>query len=241
MISRCGFWFLLLALAIGTSSLKGCQAVAYEKGDYGDPERFEKAINQFEAQDAKRMPAQGAIVCVGSSSMRMWNGRLASDLEPLTVIPRGFGGSNMYDTLHYADQIVIKYKPRAVLLYEGDNDIAQGIEPSHIEATFQALVKKIHQADRDIRVYVLAIKPSPKRWGMWGEMKQANALLLKACAKDERLVYIDIATPMLGDDGSPREELFIKDRLHMNDAGYDVWRGVVRPVLIEAERRFEVD
>lgn len=228
--------FFMSALLLG---LAGCRPAAYTSGGYPEPERFEKAIQAFEAQDKNAMPKPGGVVCVGSSSMRFWKDRLAEDLMPLSVVPRGFGGSNMHDVLHYADRIVLRYKPRAVLLYEGDNDIATRIPPSRVHKTFLRLVKKIHKAAPDCRVYVLAIKPSPKRWHLWDKMAYTNKLLVKACAEDDRLTYIDIATPMLGVDGKPRPELFTKDRLHMNDAGYDAWRDAVRPVLVEAEREHE--
>jgi hypothetical protein len=48
-----------------------------------------------------------------------------------------------------------------------------------------------------------------------------------------------IATPMLGEDGKPMASIFIDDMLHMNDGGYDIWREVVREVLIEPEVAYE--
>lgn len=206
---------------------------------YGDPMRFEKHISRFEKLDQQSQPPTGAVVCVGSSSIRMWHKRIVGDLAPLTVVPRGFGGSNMNDLLHYADRVVLAYRPRAVLIYEGDNDIGQGISPQRIALTFDELVGKIHLELPACRIYVLSIKPSLRRWSLWPKMVKANQLLEQACERDGRLTFIDVASPMLGSDGKPRPELFIRDELHLNEAGYDLWRGVVRPVLVEREKDYE--
>jgi lysophospholipase L1-like esterase len=207
--------------------------------EYSSPTRFEKAICDFEAADRETPPPSGAIVCIGSSSMRGWHSAIQKDLAPLTVIPRGFGGSNMNDALHYADRIVIPYKPRAIVLYEGDNDIEQQIPPEKIVATFRAFVSKVHKHLPETRIYVLSIKPSIRRWKSWPRTVVANRLLAEACAKDERLIYVDVATPMLDADGQPRKDLFQDDNLHLNRAGYVVWRDVLRPILLEAEQPFE--
>jgi len=207
---------------------------------YGyNPERYEKEIQSFEAADKKQPPPEGAIVCVGSSSMRGWHGTIREDLAPLTIIPRGFGGSNMNDALHYADRIVLAYKPRALVLYEGDNDVAQGISPETITDTFRKFVAKVHKELAECRIYVLAIKPSIRRWEMWPAMKQTNGLLAEACAKDKRLTYVDVASGMLAEDGMPRKEIFKQDNLHMTREGYLIWRDALRPVLMKSALGFE--
>ena len=207
--------------------------------DWRDPDKFEQAIRNFEEADTKSMPPQGAVLCVGSSSIRKWHGELAQDLAPLTVIGRGFGGSNTNDLLYYADRIIIKYKPRAVMIYEGDNDIAQGIKPYEVIAVYQRLLDKIEDDLPGCRVYLLAVKPSPKRWEYWPKMRQVNEGLTELANDREAVTYIDIATPMLDAQGRPRAELFIQDDLHLNRAGYELWRDMIRPVLVEAERARE--
>lgn len=208
--------------------------------DYPDPStRFVKNIEKFEASDAKSMPPEGVIVCIGSSSMRGWHGTIKKDLEPLTVIKRGFGGSNMNEALYYADRIVIPYKPRAVVVYEGDNDIAQKVSPQKVAETTRAFVAKVHESLPDCRIYFLSIKPSIKRWSMWPKMVEANKLIEEICAEDDRLTYIDVATVMLDDEGQPQKNLFKEDDLHMTRDGYVLWRDQVRPVLVENELEFE--
>lgn len=207
--------------------------------EYPSPARFENAIKKFEASDAVQFPAQGGIVCIGSSSMRGWHKTITDDLSPLTIIPRGFGGSNMNDALHYAERIVLPYKPRAIVLYEGDNDVAQGISPQKIANTFQVFIDKVHQELPECRIYFLSIKPSIKRWHMWNTMEEANALITAKCEEDKRLVYVDVASPMLNEKGEPREEIFQQDKLHMTRGGYVIWRDILKPVLHQAELKYE--
>ena len=208
--------------------------------EYPDPERFRPAIDAFLAADAEAPPPKGAVVATGSSSMRGWHGRIAEDLAPLTIVPRGFGGSNMKDVAHFLDELVLRHEPRAVLLYEGDNDAAAGATPEEILAHFDAIAAGIHEALPRTRIYILAVKPSIRRWHLRETMSATNAMLADRARRDARLTFIDIATPMLGEDGKPLPELFVADNLHMNGAGYNIWRDTVRPVLVEAELGHEV-
>jgi len=215
-------------------------SVSGDNKKYPSPERFEEDIQDFETTDRKQSPPQGAIVCVGSSSMRGWHETIKDDLAPMTIIPRGFGGSNMNDALYYADRIVLPYKPRAIVVYEGDNDIAQGIAPENIAGTFRAFVKKVHEKLPKCRIYCLSIKPSISRWSLWSKMQEANSLIAVECTNDKRLTFVDVASAMLNDEGNPRKEIFKADNLHMTRDGYVIWQNVLRPILIKAELQFEL-
>lgn len=223
----------------GLAALAVFAAFTATSAEYPDPERFRGAIDAFLAADAATAPQKGAVVATGSSSMRGWHARIAEDLAPLTIVPRGFGGSNMRDVRHFLDELVLRHEPRAVLLYEGDNDVAAGIAPEAILAEFDAIDAAIAERLPDTRIYILAVKPSIARWQLWPTMQATNALFAARAEADPRLTFIDIATPMLGDDGKPIEGIFIPDMLHMNGAGYDIWRDAVRPVLVEAEAMHE--
>ncbi len=211
----------------------------HQAGCFRHPDRLESEILAFEQQDRKQPPPEGAIVAVGSSSMRGWHDTIEQDLEPLTIIPRGFGGSTFNELLYYMDRIVLKYKPRAVLIYEGDNDVAEGLAPKQIESLFLDVIETIHQELPETRIYVISVKPSMARWNLQRVMEQTNHFLEKACKKDDRLTYINTADKMLDGSGHLREELFLDDDLHMNKKGYQLWKEIVRPILIEKELKYE--
>lgn len=229
---------LFLVVCTATCFSQGSSAVS-KKAYTSDPTRFEESILRFEAADSEQPPLKDAIVCIGSSTIRGWHSTIEKDLAPLTIIPRGFGGSNMNDALHYADRIVLPYRPRAIVLYEGDNDIAQGIKPKTIADTFRLFVEKIHGELPDCRIYFLSIKPSIKRWHLLPKTKKANRLIAAACSKDDRFTYVDVASVMLDDEGNPRMDIFQEDDLHMTRAGYTIWQNTLKPILLEAELQDE--
>jgi lysophospholipase L1-like esterase len=174
--------------------------------------------------------------------MAGWHATIKQDLAPLPVIARGFGGSNMNDALFFVDRVVNRYRPRAVVLYEGDNDIAAGIAPERIRDTFLAFTKAIHRQLPETRIYVISIKPSPSRWALWPRTVEANRLLQAACTADaKRLTYVSVVEGMLGPDGKPQDAIYKADRLHMNAKGYAIWRDVLRPILMKRESPIATD
>jgi len=231
--------FALVSAAVACLWLRALAEVPPPASGYPDPARLEPEVQAFEAAARDSAPPVGAIVCLGSSSMRMWHDRIAADLSPLTVVPRGFGGSTMYDALVYLPRLALGLEPRALLLYEGDNDIDFGVSPEGVADTFAALVEETETALPGTRIYVLSIKPSPARWKVWPAMEEANRLLAGACDADSLLTYVDVATPMLGPDGRPLSRIFLPDSLHMNEDGYAIWTEAIRPVLVEGEGGWE--
>jgi lysophospholipase L1-like esterase len=160
----------------------------------------------------------------------MWK-TLAADFPEFAVRNRGFGGSQMSDLVRHSTRFLLPHKPKAVVVYSGDNDINAGKTPEIVLADFQALVAQIHGVRTDARVLCIPVKPSIKRWSKIDAIRAANALLKTYCESDQRLDYVDIFTPMLGDDGEPRRELLAKDKLHLSPAGYALWTREVRKTL----------
>ena len=219
--------------------------VAFALSVYGqelpDPERFEDAIRRFEALDRENPPPVGAIVLTGSSSIARWNDRAAEALAPLTVIPRGFGGSVMNDVLHYLDRVAIAYRPRAILIYEGDNDTgsSQPIPTETILDQLRRIIDRVHMELPETRIYVLSVKPSILRWNVWPLAQEVSAGY-RAIADDDPLVhYVDVATPLLNADGSLRPEIYVEDGLHLNDLGNSIWGTAIKGALMPVEAAFE--
>lgn len=192
-------------------------------------DRWEPAIRRFEEQDRKAPPPKGAILFVGSSSIVGWD--LQNSFPDLTTINRGFGGSQIADSLRYAERIVTPYKPRVVVLYAGDNDIAAGKTPEKVAADFRAFAAKVHESLPKTRIVFISIKPSIARWKLIDRIREANRLIREATEKDARLTLIDVDGPMIGPDGKPKAELFKPDGLHLNEEGYELWAGLVRKEL----------
>ncbi len=191
--------------------------------------RWESAIAAFEKQDREKPPAKHGIVFVGSSSIRFWN--LKKSFPDLEAINRGFGGSELADSVYYAQRLVLKHEPRLVVLYAGDNDIGNGKSPEKVAENFRAFVKVVHQALPDTKILYLSIKPSILRWKLWPKIQEANALIEKHCKEEKGVTFLDMSQGMLGEDGKPRRELFRSDGLHLNDKGYALWASLLAPHL----------
>lgn len=197
-----------------------------------DPEFFEPSISRFEEADRREPPEPGGIVFVGSSSIGLW-GDLVEQMAPLPVTRRGFGGSHMLHVLHNVHRVVTPYAPSAVVVYAGDNDLAgaSGKTAEGVAAEYASFVEEVHSRLPAARIYFISIKPSVLRWDRWPEMDRANRIIEARSREDPRLGYFNVATPMLGAKGEPREELFVLDGLHLNDEGYRVWTELIRPRL----------
>ena len=207
---------------------------AQDTARYFDASRWAAEIAAFEKTETDNPTAHGGIVFVGSSSIKYWHKDLADAMAPLEVTPRGFGGSTMYDVLINADRLIIKHQPKALVLYEGDNDIGQyHVSPQTVQDLFLDLAVLLQEALPDLHIYVLSIKPSPARMAQWPAMNHGNRLLKEACDRDAALTFIDVATPMFNKDGTLKRDLFDRDGLHMNDRGYALWREIIRPRLLQ--------
>lgn len=206
-----------------------------------DPARFEDAIRRFEAQDRIHPPPRRAIVLTGSSSIARWNGEAPSALAPLTVIPRGFGGSVMNDVLYYLDRVALTYEPRAILIYEGDNDTGAGtpIPSDTILDQLEEIIARVHDAMPQTRIYVLSVKPSVLRWSVWSVAQALNAEYEAIADRDPLVHYVDVATPLLNADGSVMTDIFIEDGLHLNDRGNALWGATIKAALMTIEAQFE--
>jgi lysophospholipase L1-like esterase len=192
--------------------------------------KWEFEIRAFEAADKTNPPPKGAILFVGSSSIRLWK-TLAADFARHKVINRGFGGSQIEDSTALADRIIVPCRPKRVFLYAGDNDIAAGKSPERVCDDFKAFVVRVRAALPRVQIAFISIKPSPSRWHLVEKQKAANHLIERYCNSSGKVEYIDVFKPMLGADGKPRAELFLDDNLHLNAQGYQLWAALIRPHL----------
>jgi len=191
--------------------------------------RFEASIRAFEEQDRQQPPPQGAILFVGSSSIRLWD--LGRDFPGLPVLNRGFGGSEMEDVLYYMDRIVLPYRPKVIVLYEGDNDLARGKSPEQIRAQIEAFIQRVRAQLPGTRIIILGVKPSLSRWALIDRIRITNRLIEQLARQYSTVTFVDLEPVMLGSDGKPRPELFQEDGLHLNRHGYEIWASLLRPLL----------
>jgi len=192
------------------------------------PVPFAPEIAAFRAADLIAPPAPGAVLFVGSSSIRMWD-NLAADMAPFRVVNRGFGGSSIRDVVRNFANVATLPNPRAIVFYCGDNDLESRHAPARIIADFERFMRLKTQRFGAVPVFFASIKPAPSRAHFRVEREAVNSMI-RQCALDRSdLHYIDIAGPML--ESGRLEDLFLPDGLHLSRAGYAIWRVVILGAL----------
>lgn len=189
--------------------------------------RWKSSLDAFAAADKAQLPAAGGVLFVGSSTIRMWSSLAKDFREQPVVINRGFGGSTMAECNLFVRDLVTRYKPRHVLVYAGDNDLAVGRAPIDVMHDFAQFARTVREELPDTRISYISIKPSPSREALLPRIRETNDIVAAYLRTQANTDYIDIFTPMMGTDGRPRAELFLPDRLHMNETGYKLWHGVI--------------
>ncbi len=192
--------------------------------------KWEKDIAAFEARDKTNAPPKNAILFIGSSSIRLWK-TLVQDLPGHQVINRGFGGSQIIDSVAFAERIVLPYEPKLIVVYAGGNDINAKKSPEQVLADFKTFVGKVRAKLPKTRIAFISIAGNPARWAQIESVRAANKLVADFCKSGDNLDYIDTHSQMLGADGQPLPDIFVADRLHMNEKGYAIWKRVVTPHL----------
>lgn len=232
---------LLLIAVFSVATLLGVRAVAQTSPDQlasvaPQPSPWNDAFAAFAAADRAAPPAEGSVLFVGSSSIRMWTGLEGQFGPKRVVLKRGFGGSKLSDCVKNLQRLVIRYRPRVVLVYAGDNDLAAGSAPDEVLRRFIAFVDGVQRALPETRIDFISIKPSPLRAALIPRIREANALIRAYVGTNPGLSYIDVFTPMLDAEGNPRRELFLADTLHLNADGYALWQSVIAPYVQIAAR-----
>ena len=192
-------------------------------------------INAFKKKDSVTYKYIGKhpIVFAGSSSFRLWKNMEAA-FPGYPVIKRGFGGSCLTDVIYYANDVILKYKPKQVVIYCGENDLASAdsVSAEIVFERFKQLFSIIRKEIPNEPIAYISIKPSPLRIKIQPKVVEANRLIKKFLKKHKRAVFVDVYNPMLNADGSIRSELFVEDKLHMNAKGYEIWQQLIQPYLI---------
>lgn len=195
---------------------------------------FADEISAFKKQDSLTFPPKHAILFVGSSSFRMWKD--VQDYFPAyPIVNRGFGGSAFPDIIRYADQIILPYQPKQILIYCGENDFAgnEKLEPVEVAERFKQLFAIIREKYKKVPIAYVSMKPSPSRKHLMTKFDAANMLIKDFLATKKRTDYIDVYHAMLQEDGTPIPDIFIQDNLHMNAKGYHIWQKIIEPYLLK--------
>lgn len=201
------------------------------------PPPFWEDIQAFKKQDSITFPSKNAILFVGSSSFTMWKD--VQDYFPgYKIINRGFGGSTLQDVIRYANDIIIPYQPKQIVIYCGENDLAydDSLYPSQVEERFEQLFDIIREHYPKIQITYISIKPSLSRKKLMPKFDVANVMIKSFLKSKKKTKFIDVYHAMLEKDGTPMKDIFIEDNLHMNAKGYRIWQKLIQPHLVKTNK-----
>ncbi|MEY3956080.1 MAG: Sialate O-acetylesterase [Bacteroidota bacterium] len=184
--------------------------------------RFEKEIVVYEKQDSIALPAKGMKLFIGSSSFRLWKS-FDADTKGMNAFNRGFGGSTLKDALYYFDRMVVKYQPSWVFMYEGDNDLASGTSPEEIAAQFEEFSSRLAKQVPGAKLVFVSTRPSLARETMKAKQQDLNQRIAAISAKKKGHYVIDMHSPFYNADGSLMQDIFVADKLHLNEKGYAIF------------------
>jgi len=217
MIKRIGYIFLLLLITTVVNA-----------------QPFADEIKAFKAQDSISFPQKNTILFVGSSSFRKWTD-VQSYFPGYKIINRGFGGSTLPDMIRYAGDIIFPYKPKQIVIYCGENDLAASdtVTAAMVTERFKSLFLLIRKKMPNVPIAFVSLKPSPSREKLWPKMIATNNAIKIFLGTKSKATYIDVYHKMFNNDGSVKKELFIEDNLHMNSKGYAIWQKAIKPYLLK--------
>lgn len=195
---------------------------------------FIREVEAFRRSDSLKRPPEKPILFIGSSSFTKWT-TVADDFPGRRILNRAFGGSSLPHLIQYAEDVIFKYDPRQILIYCGENDLTGGphITADSVLHRFERLMALIRTRLPRVPVVFLSLKPSPSREALLPTMREANRIIKNRIRKMRRTRFLDVHNPMLNDDGTMKEDIYVSDRLHMNRMGYEIWIPLIRPVLAD--------
>lgn len=191
---------------------------------------YEDEIQRLETQrDA--LTYKPDTLFYGSSSIRNWT-NVAGDFKSLQPVNLGFGGSTLAACAWFFNRVTIGYEPDRIIVYAGDNDLADGRHPQEVAISFEYLAKRVKERYSDIPCYFISLKPSIARWGLIEQFKYTNELIAADIKNNHPdWQWVDIFTPMLNSNGKPNPDYFLADGLHLNQKGYQLWSSILHNAL----------
>lgn len=195
-----------------------------------DPTRFAEEVEAIKKKyDTLWDASKETIVFTGSSSVRIWND-LQERFPEHQIVNSGFGGSQASDLLYYSEEFILRFRPKKVFIYEGDNDVSEGKNAKEIISDISEIISKIRAQDATTEIVLIAAKPSIARWGLKKDFKRLNRKFRKLSRRDVQMNYADVWKPMLN-QRKVKEDIFIEDGLHMNAKGYEIWYETLKPYV----------
>lgn len=186
-------------------------------------------------------PGERRVVFLGDSITDGW--KLAEYFPGKPYVNRGISGQTTPQMLVRMRPDVIERQPQVVVILAGTNDIAGNTGPmtaGQVEENYASLAELARA--HGIRVVFSSVLPVHDKGSRGAvserrrpeEIRALNEWLKQYCAQN-RLVYLDYYSHMLGEDGMLRTELS-GDGLHPNAEGYKIMAPLAQAAIEKALR-----
>ena len=193
-------------------------------------------MNKYTAEVAKfalqPVPAPGGVLLVGSSNFRKWTNAV-TDLAPLPVTNRAFGGSQTSHQLIFFDQVVPPCRPGLVVWYCGSNDIKGKKDATSILERTEEWISRVKQMDSAAAVLLVSVIRAPQkhRDAQVAVVDAVNRGYEEIARSKEGVFYVDVNPALQSPTGESRAELYISDGLHLNGEGYHQMTTLLKPAI----------
>ena len=196
---------------------------------------FDDEVSALERRTMPRFGSDRLVLFYGSSTFTLWED-LEERFPGFNVLNHGFGGSHLADCLHFFDRLVVPVRPRAIVLYAGDNDLDFGAKPEDLRNNLQDFMTRKRRALGDAPVAFVSIKISPARFHIMFKIGYANYILEKYVREQPDMTYIDVTRRMTSRGRLELIKYYSDDPLHMNPAGYRIWAATMAAHLEDLHR-----
>lgn len=223
-------WYVSMLFSVVATLIAWPMSAAVPGGKNPREKMWLPEIEQFMKQDSISFPGEGKILFVGSSSIRTWK-NIEQYFPGYDIVRRGVGGSHLEDIIYFSDRIVFPYKPRQIVLYEGDNDMKDGFTPERFLDDVKTFVRLVELHSPATEILLLSVKPSPSRHYLFEKYRKANELMKAYAAGKKNVTFVDVTAPLMDENGAYRPDMFYGDSLHTTRKAFREWAKIITPYL----------
>ena len=175
----------------------------------------------------------GAVVFLGDSITEGWNATLAHDFPNMRVADRGIGGDITAGVLYRLQHDVLDLDPGGIVLLIGTNDIGNGADPADVADNTKQILLAIKKFNPNLKVIVCKVMPRSQDGQpvFDAKIKRLNMLVEDFVKTEPNFTICNTYNIYADDHGNPIPEDFKTDHLHLNAAGYAVWKTALDPVI----------
>jgi lysophospholipase L1-like esterase len=240
--------YLILLLV----SIFSCTSLTKKKPDYfsvdfkcsnspgwnGDSKGYQFYKNQWDNLKNKYFfentkLSRAKVVITGDSLIQLFTmEKLNKEFPGIDIQNRGIGGDTTYLLLERINENVINLKPELILLEIGGNDLIQGKCLSYIENNFTSIIQTIQTNLPNVKIIIISVPPTGVA-ELNSIVPVYNLFLFNFTSTHKNIEYVDVWKEMRDPDKPTIKKDYsrLNDKIHFNDAGYEVWGKLLRPFI----------